>query len=96
MQRPRLPRSPPQADDDAPKKGKEKRSWDEGESKSSGKGKVELAFLTLALTLNSSPNPDTDPTLVEHGILPPTLPLSRQRPPPRRRRRLRSLVFRSG
>jgi len=35
-----------EADDDAPKKGKEKRSWDEGESKkaSTGKGKVELDF----------------------------------------------------
>ena len=39
-----MPRPVPQADDDAPKKGKEKRSWDEGESKkaSTGKGKVEL------------------------------------------------------
>ena len=79
MQRPRVPRPPPQADDDAPKKGKEKRSWDEGESKnaSSGKGKVELAFLALALTLNPRPKLDTEPTQVEHGILPPTLPLSR-------------------
>ena len=52
-QRSRVPRATPQADDDAPKKGKEKRSWDEGESKkaSTGKGKVELNFLPLTLTL---------------------------------------------
>ena len=39
-------RAAPQADDDAPKKGKEKRSWDEGESRktSSAKGKVNLDF----------------------------------------------------
>ena len=46
------PRPAPQADDDAPKKGKEKRSWDEGEPKktSTGKGKVELGIITLTPT----------------------------------------------
>ena len=47
------------------------------EERELGQGQGRARLPSPDLTLNPSPNPDTEPTQVEHGILPPTLPLSR-------------------